>query len=151
MRYGANLKPVRGGGETTAVAPLFHYPFEQWRTALVQSAHNSAVDARDGLLLEFTNPADGGPVMNTISAFCQYLPSGFMGKGQQSTDGLIFVGVEGNGIIHINDQPFFIGSRDVVVVPSWAKRRIDAASDLILFSYSDRATQQKLGLWKQAE
>ena len=102
------------------------------------------------MLMEFTNPADGGPVMNTISAFCQFMPGGFVGEAQQSTDGLIFVGVEGTGIIHINDQAFPIGPRDVVVVPSWAKRRIDAVSDLILFSYSDRATQQKLGLWKQA-
>ena len=150
MRYGANLKPVRGGGDTTAAAPLFHYPFEQWRAALVQSAQNSTVDTRDGMLMEFINPADGGPVMNTISAFCQFMPGGFVGEAQQSTDGLIFVGVEGTGIIHINDQAFPIGPRDVVVVPCWAKRRIDAVSDLIVFSYSDRATQQKLGLWKQA-
>jgi gentisate 1,2-dioxygenase len=150
MRYGANLKPVRGGGGSTAVAPLFHYPFEQWRTALMRSAQNSDIDSRDGMLMEFTNPADGGPVMNTISAFCQFLPGGFVGDVQQSTDGLIFVGVEGAGNIYVNDQAFPIGPRDVVVVPSWAKRRIDAASDLILFSYSDRATQQKLSLWKQA-
>ena len=150
-RYGANLRPVTGQIATAERSPLFHYPFKQWRAALMACAASNAIDLYDGMAMEFTNPADAGPVMNTISAFCQFSPSGFTGLEQQSTDAIIVVGVEGSGTIFINDQPFPIAPRDVVVIPSWAKRRIEAATDLILFSYSDRATQQKLGLWRQSK
>ena len=38
---------------------------------------------------------------------------------------------------------------EIIVVPSWAERTIAADTDLVLFSYSDRATQEKLGLWRE--
>jgi len=37
-----------------------------------------------------------------------------------------------------------------VVTPSWSERIIEATQDLVLFSYSDRATQQKLSIWREA-
>jgi hypothetical protein len=38
---------------------------------------------------------------------------------------------------------------DVFVVPSWHPLRLRAASDCILFSFSDRPMQQLLGLWRE--
>ncbi|MGL5839897.1 MAG: gentisate 1,2-dioxygenase [Sphingorhabdus sp.] len=148
-RWGANLKPLRGGGTLGTAAPLFHYPYDQWRSALEAVSDNSEPDPHDGTILEFSNPADGGSIMPTMSAFCQKLPAGFMGKAQRSTDGIIYVGVEGQGSLLIESQEFPIGPRDVVVAPAWRKRMLHAASDLVLFSYSDKATQQKLGLWRE--
>lgn len=150
-RYGANLRPMAGPHISANKSPLFHYTFKAWRAALMACAASSTTDPYDGVAMEFTNPADGGAVMNTISAFCQFLPQGFEGQSQQSTDALIMVGVEGEGVIFINDAPFSVGPRDVVVIPCWAKRRFQAQSDLVLFSYSDRTTQQKLGLWRQVK
>lgn len=147
-RWGANLRPVRGGAMKTSAAPLFHYPFDQWRSAIEQVSHNSEPDAYDGAILEFSNPADGGSIMSTMSAFCQKLPAGFMGKAQRSTDGVIYVGVEGQGSLLIDDQEFPIAPRDVIVAPAWSSRLLHAASDLVLFSYSDKSAQEKLGLWR---
>jgi gentisate 1,2-dioxygenase len=145
--YGEGLRPLNAARPTDDVA-LFHYPFAKWRAALNDVSKIGSPDEYDGYAMEFVNPATGGAVMNTISAFCHLLPAGFEGAVQRSTDGVIYVGVEGHGHIHVGDKVMPIGPRDVVVAPSWAGRRITAQNDLVLFAYSDRVTQQKLGLWK---
>ncbi|MEO0419402.1 MAG: gentisate 1,2-dioxygenase [Pseudomonadota bacterium] len=150
-RWGANLKPATGAAADSPKAPLFHYPYEKWRAALATISSNSPLDQCNGTIMEFSNPLDGGPVMPTISAFCQKLPAGFNGKPQRSTDGIIYVGVEGEGRVLIDGEEFFIGPRDVVVAPAWSERTLHAASELTLFSFSDKATQQKLGLWREQQ
>jgi gentisate 1,2-dioxygenase len=147
-RWGGNLKPVRGSS-AAETAPLFHYPYAQWRAALDQVAANGDLDPCDGVIMEFANPADGGAIMRTMSAFCQKLPAGFRGSPQRSTDGMIYVGVEGQGTIIADGTALNIGPRDVVVAPAWSRREIQAESDLVLFSYSDRSAQKSLGLWRE--
>jgi gentisate 1,2-dioxygenase len=38
---------------------------------------------------------------------------------------------------------------DIFVVPSWASHTHHAASESVLFSFSDRVVQEKLGLWRE--
>jgi len=38
--------------------------------------------------------------------------------------------------------------RDCFVVPSWACLELAAARELVLLAYSERAAQEKLGLWR---
>jgi gentisate 1,2-dioxygenase len=148
-RWGANMRPLRGSDSPSPIAaPLFHYPYADWRAALETCSQNQAPCPHDAHALEFINPADGGPVMATMSAFCHKVPAGFLTRKQRSTDGIVFVGVEGSGNIEIDGRDHLIGPRDVVVVPAWSWRSITAQSDLVLFSYSDRATQEKLSLWR---
>ncbi len=149
-RWGANLRPANRIGEAAAVgAPLFHYPYQDWRAALASVARSDAPDPCHGIRMEFTNPTDGGPVMRTISAFCQFLPAGFETAPIRSTDGLIHVGVEGKGVLEVDGRQFPLAPRDVAVAPAWSERRLRATSDMVVFSYSDRAVQEKLGLWRE--
>ena len=39
--------------------------------------------------------------------------------------------------------------RDVFVVPSWLRHYHEADDDAVLFSFSDRPVQEKLGLWRE--
>jgi gentisate 1,2-dioxygenase len=39
---------------------------------------------------------------------------------------------------------------DIFVVPSWMKHTHHAESEAVLFSFSDRVVQEKLGLWREA-
>ena len=39
--------------------------------------------------------------------------------------------------------------RDIVVVPGWMAYTLHAADDLVLFSYSDRVAQEKLGFYRE--
>jgi gentisate 1,2-dioxygenase len=50
----------------------------------------------------------------------------------------------------IGDETIALGERDIFVAPSWTPVRLRARSELILFSYSDKAAQQKLHLYREA-
>ena len=150
IRWGRNMRPVHHGRSTGQGNPLFIYPFAKWREALEVLRRSEAPHTHDGYLMEFTNPVDGGSVMATISAFAQLVPGGFETRAARSSDGMVNVVVEGTGTITIDGKQFALTPGEIVVVPSWSKRQISADSDLVLFSYSDRATQEKLSLWREA-
>jgi gentisate 1,2-dioxygenase len=127
----------------------FIYPYAEWRAALADLACNGPLDEGDGYRLEFINPEDGGPIMRTMSAFCQLVPQGCSTQAVQTTDGSVFVVVEGTGSARIGASSFPLMVGDIFVVPSWVPRSFEAAHDLVLFSYSDKAAQEKLGLWRR--
>ena len=149
MRWGRNMRPVHSGREDGQGNPLFIYPFAEWRETLEVLRRSEAPHAHDGYLMEFTNPVDGGSVMATMSAFARLVPPGFATKPARSSDGTIHVVVEGTGTLFVEGQPFALSPGEIVVVPAWAERQFSADSDLVLFSYSDRAAQQKLSLWRE--
>ena len=62
---------------------------------------------------------------------------------------MVFVGVEGQGTLRAGDQVFAIGPHDVAVVPGWMSHTLQASDDWVLFSYSDRVVQEKLGFWRE--
>jgi gentisate 1,2-dioxygenase len=150
-RYGRNLRPWRGSAADRRPAhqPLFHYPYAEWRESLMALAAAEAPDPHLGHAMEFVNPADGGPVMPTIAAHVRHLPAGFATSGRRSTDGTILVVVEGRGTAEIEGVVHPLADRDVLVVPSWQTLRLHAATPLVLFGYSDRAAQAKLGLFRE--
>lgn len=150
-RYGRNLRPMRGtaADRRPAHQPLFHYPYAEWRPALDWLAAAGEPDSHLGYALEFRNPADGGSIMPTISATVRLMPKGFATRTRRSTDASIYVVVEGSGTAWIDDQPMPLQPRDIVVIPSWAGLRIAAEDPLVLFSYSDRACQEKLNLYRE--
>jgi gentisate 1,2-dioxygenase len=151
LRYGRNLRPMRGtstdrrqGGQ-----PLFHYPYAEWRESLQSLAQSGDPDPHFGYALEFTNPADGGAVMPTISAHVRLLPAGFTSRPRSATDGTIFVVVEGRGTARVDGKVIALEPRDTLVVPSWRELVLQADSDLVMFGYSDRTAQEKLGLFRE--
>lgn len=151
LRYGGNMRPMRGSNADRRPAhqPLFHYPFALWRENLVRMAASSDIDPHLGHALEFINPADGGPVMPTISAHARLLPRGFETSPRRATDGTVFVVVEGRGTALVDGQEISLCERDVLAVPSWKELRLQADSELILFGFSDKASQEKLGLYRE--
>ncbi|KYO53348.1 gentisate 1,2-dioxygenase (plasmid) [Tistrella mobilis] len=151
-RYGRNLRPLRGStaDRRPAAQPLFHYPHADWSAALADLAAAEAPDPVLGHALEFLNPATGGPVMPTIAAHVRLLPAGFETRPRRSSDGTVYVVVEGRGEARVGDEVFTLAERDLLVVPSWREVTIRADSRLVLFGYSDRAAQEKLGLYREA-
>jgi gentisate 1,2-dioxygenase len=51
--------------------------------------------------------------------------------------------------VSIGDSRWDFAPHDIFVVPSWEFYRLDAATDCVLFSYSDRAAQEALGFWRE--
>lgn len=150
-RYGRNLRPMRGSGAARRPAdlPLFHYPYEDWRSSLADLAAADQPDAHFGHALEFLNPADGGPIMPTISAHVRLIPAGFETRTRRSTDATVFVVTEGEGTARIGAVEQSLAEGDIFVVPAWAAVQFASRRDLVLFGYSDRAAQEKLGLFRE--
>ena len=45
--------------------------------------------------------------------------------------------------------PYDLTYDDVFMVPAWARHSHHASEDAVLFSFSDRVVQEKLGLWRE--
>jgi gentisate 1,2-dioxygenase len=147
-RYGNNLLPVDWKPEVKT-SPVFNYPYARTRETLAALARNDAPDPYHGHKLRYVNPATGEFAMPTIATFVQLLPAGFASLPYRSTDGTVFVCVEGEGETRVDDTVLRWEPRDIFVVPSWASHTHHAASETVLFSFSDRAVQEKLGLWRE--
>jgi len=151
IRYGHNMRPLKGStaDRRPSRQPLFHYPYSQWRPALDAMAQVAAPDPHLGHALEFINPANGDCVMPTISAHVRLLPNGFATQPRRSTDGTVFVVVEGAGTAHVGETTLTLSPRDIFVVPSWSALRLEAHTRLVLFGFSDKSAQRKLDLYRE--
>jgi gentisate 1,2-dioxygenase len=146
-RFGQNLRPLTGAHAQKY--PLFHYPYSAWRETLRIMQSTDPADSAYGYKAEFINPVDGGAALPTISAFVQLIPAGMTTSSVRFTDGAIYTVVEGSGVVLVGHDQLRVGPRDVFVVPSWQPVSIEASAELVLFNYSDRAAQIKLGLWNE--
>ena len=147
-RYGANLLPVEYT-PTSRSAPVFTYSYARSREALDRVARSGPLDPRHGIKMQYVNPVTGGYPMPTIAAFLQLLPHGFSGEPYRSTDATIFCVAEGRGRSHIGERTFDWGLHDIFVVPSWRPVSHEAQDESVLFSFSDRAAQKALGVWRE--
>ena len=152
-KYASGLLPVDWKPERQT-SPIFNYPYARTREALEQMRKAEAWDPCHGIKLRYVNPVDGGWAMPTIGTFMQLLPKGFSSVPYRSTDGTVFSVVEGTGktVITAADGgkvTFTWGPRDTFVVPSWLWHTHETDGDAVLFSFSDRPAQDKLGLWRE--
>lgn len=149
-RFGSGLRPADWINPSTAT-PLFHYPYARTREALEALRRATPVDPWHGLKMEYVNPVNGGAATPTMSMFLQHLPAGFSGKTYQTTEGSIFCVREGAVRVIVGADAaytFTAEVNDVFVVPCWFPYRIEATTDTVLFSATDRVIQKALGLWR---
>jgi gentisate 1,2-dioxygenase len=99
--------------------------------------------------VRYANPVTGGPVLPTMGANLSMLPTGFQGEHTRSTDGTIFVCVEGGGSTDVDGTALDWRPNDVFVVPPWKRYAHNAVKESVLFSISDRPAQEALGIWRE--
>ena len=145
---GSNMLPIDQQWGTLT-SPIFNYPYARTREALDQMARFREINAWHGHKMRYVNPVNGGWAMPTLATWMQLLPRGFETRPYRSTDGTVYSVVEGHGSTRVGDQVFEWGPRDHFVVPSWMTAQHAAAEDAVLFSYSDRAVQDKLDLFRE--
>jgi gentisate 1,2-dioxygenase len=153
-RFGRNLLPV-DWKPASKTSPVFNYPYAESREALAVLARNGAPDPYHGHKLRYVNPASGDWAMPTIGTCLQLLPKGFASLPYRATDAAVYVCVEGDGetvisSLGVGETVLRWGPRDIFVVPGWAAHTHHAATEAVLFSFSDRPVQEKLGLWREA-
>ena len=147
-RYGANMLPVDFQPQGLA-SPIFNYPYSRSREALSMMQREQEWDPCHGLKMRYVNPVDGQFAMPTIAAFLQLLPAGFSSLPYRSTDATVFVATEGYGHSIIDGERFDWGPKDIFVVPSWKWVSHESDGEAVLFSFSDRSAQLKLGYWRE--
>jgi gentisate 1,2-dioxygenase len=146
--YGANMLPL-AGNPASLHSPILLYPYERSRAALEDMRRADRMHPAHGAKLRYSNPLTGGHPFPTMSTFMQLLPAGFHGRHYRNTDNAVFVVVEGRGAVEIADQSFEFAPHDVLAVPAWSRIRFCAEEQAVIFSYSDRAAQEKLGFWRE--
>jgi gentisate 1,2-dioxygenase len=147
-QHGHNMRPI-DYQPSSPNSPIFNYPYGVSRDVLHRQSRDGIVDPHHGFKMKFINPVDGGWAMPTIATCMQLLPLGFKSLPYRSTDGTIFSVVEGRGTSVVGDQTFEWQERDIFVVPSWVDVQHFPRTESVLFSYSDRAIQEKLGIWRE--
>lgn len=134
----------------------------QWRRNTTDLAHLAWKDARsslnalamepgsryDGVRMEFRN-TDGGSVGATVAVHTQRIRPEERTLTHRHTGAAIYVCVEGQGSVHIEDHTFEFGPRDIFVVPSWHWHAFASASGCFLHSISDLALIQKMHLYRE--
>ncbi len=148
-RYGNNLAPLEAVSPYGKTSPVFSYPYVRSRETLTALAAAGDPDSCHGWKMQFINPLTGGHAMPTIGAFIQLLPPGFRGAPCRATDATVYCVAEGSGSARLGDQALRFGPRDIFVAPSWQPVCLEADTECVLFSYSDRPAQLALGLWRE--
>lgn len=142
--------------------------FKTWKRNAVDFAHLKWDEARatlmdmqseqgspyDGILLEFTNTESGGSVGPTMSVFTQMLRPAEKTLEHRHTSQTIYIGVEGNGRLTVEDETFEWGPNDVFVVPSWKWHRhenLSSKAPAFMHSISDATLIAKLNMFREQQ
>jgi gentisate 1,2-dioxygenase len=145
---GYNLVPV-DFKPNSQTSPIFNYPYRMTREALDRTSRARDPDPCHGFKMHYINPLNGSSAMPTITTAIQLVPKGFSTSPYRSTAGTVFSVVEGHGSARVGEDRFELAPKDLFVAPSWFPVQIEAASELVLFSYSDRIVQEKLDLFRE--
>ena len=143
------VSPPPGGA--AAISPVGNYPWSETERALRAIADDADGSAADGILLEYTNPWTGGPVMPTIGCGIARLRAGFTGVPRQRTASTIYHVVSGEGSTTVGDTTLEWSDRDVFCVPGWVPyaHRVHSSRDAVLFSFTDEPVMRSLGLYRE--
>jgi gentisate 1,2-dioxygenase len=137
--------------EQPKVSPVGNYPWAETERALAAIADDAQGSAAEGILLEYTNPWTGGPVLPTIGARIARLRAGFTGLPRRHTASTIYHVVSGSGTTVVGDARLDWSERDIFCVPGWAQysHQVPPGSDATLFSYTDEPVLRTLGLYRE--
>ena len=147
-RFGEHLVPLDYACGPNEIR-MFNYPFSRTRAALETIAAHDSPHPCHGFKMQFVNPLNGLYPSPSMAAFVQKLTAGFAGHPYRATDSTVYVVLEGHGRTRTGEQSFVWKRNDIFVVPSWCRVSHFSDSDAILFSFSDRAAQKALGIWRE--
>lgn len=105
----------------------------------------------DALIHEYRDPANGGPVLPTLSAYLQLLRPGVHTRPHRHTASAVYHVVRGSGSSTIGGRRFDWTQGDTFAVPTWAQHEHanPGSSEALLFSFSDAPALERLGLLRE--
>lgn len=135
-------------------SPMFKYEWLPTYDALKKYASTTDGSPFDGVLMEYINPVNSGPVMQTMGASMQMLRPGEHTRAHRHTGSFLYHVAKGKGHSVINGKRFDWQERDIFCVPSWAwHEHVNASEtdDACLFCLNDLPVMRALGLYREQE
>ncbi len=151
-KYGAGgLRPAWEPTPGARYSPLWHYPWSQARAALEQLATEHRGSPFDGVILEYTNPVTGGPVMPTIACYVQVLAPGQHTEAHRHVCCTNYHVIEGAGYSLVGGERLGWEDKDVFTVPTWTLHEHVNTGDrpAFLFSFTDAPVMKALDLYRE--
>ena len=125
------------------------YPLASMRSALEHRRATTPADPVHGWRVRYIDPQTGRDPLPTMSAFISLLPAGFRGAPYRSTDSTVYVPLEGHGELICSGERMPWGPHDILAVPTWQAHQLNCDSESLVFSFSDRAAQERLECWRE--
>jgi gentisate 1,2-dioxygenase len=135
----------------TEHSPMFVYRWENTNEAL-QKMRDYEGSLYDGIIVEYTNPATGGPVMPTMSFRSQLLRPSEHTQSHRHISSSIYCVLKGNGYSIVDGEKFEWSENDVFAIPGWKwHEHVNPSkdSDVVLYSVTDEPVFRKLGLFRE--
>ncbi|HSW19589.1 MAG TPA: cupin domain-containing protein [Ramlibacter sp.] len=145
--WGSGLMSPPGALAGAAVNPLLVYPHAMADAALGRAAALPS-DGVDDTVLEYRNPATGGPAMRTMGMRLQRLRPGFRGKARRHTGSKLYYVVRGAGATTVDGQDYNWTQGDFLTIAPWAwhaHANRSGSADAVLFQVNDFPTLSALG------
>src|SRR3989441_2047792 len=101
-------------------SPLLNYKWSRTAAALA-ALPESAATPFDDLLLEYTNPYTGGPVLPTMGCTAQYLRPGVHTQAHRQASSSVYMVLEGAGGGVVDGERFARDQGGVCAVDAWAR------------------------------
>ena len=154
-KYGAGgLIPAWGEAWDKPYSPLFHYPWSKAKSTLDAVADVEAGNSFDGVIMQYTNPVTGGPVMPTIACYCQTLRPGLHTLAHRHTHSTIYHVLEGEGYTVVDGQRLSWEEKAIFSVPGWSTHEhvnTSSTHPAYLFSYTDDPQYRALALHREED
>lgn len=143
---GSGSGPYPEGVRMGPRTPIMRYPYERTKGAL-EALRSDAVHPVDGVLLRYTDPRTGGPIMPTMDAAIQLLPGGFTGRAHRHVHSAVYQAFSGSGYSVVDGTRVDWEEGDIIALPPWSLHEHHApTSDAILFSITDAPVINAVGL-----
>jgi gentisate 1,2-dioxygenase len=133
-------------------SPIGNYPWAETEKAFAGINDDATGSRYEGIMLEYTNPHTGGPVMPTMSCRIARLPAGFDGRAHRHTSSTIYHVVDGHGQTEVDGEFLDWGPKDIFAVPGWTAHRHRNGSrseHAHLMSYTDEPVHRALGVFRE--
>jgi gentisate 1,2-dioxygenase len=152
LKYGAGALRPAWEDEALRHSPLMHYRAADTRQTLDRLSEVDAGSPHDGVILEYTNPVTGGPVMPTIACFAQRLAPGQRTQAHRHTSSAVYHVVAGRGCSIVGGQNLEWETVDTFCVPNWTSHQhvnLSESEPAYLFSFTDIPVLRSLDLLRE--
>lgn len=129
-------------------SPQMHFKYKDVRAAL-NAVRDEAGDPYDGIILDYVDVRNGGPIQKTQNFSMQLLRPGEQTLSHRHTSSAVYVVLEGEGSVIVNGEELKWQESDVFCVPSyhWHEFKNSEKGDAVLYSVSDSPSLKALGFY----